>query len=244
MPKKSSSVTEESYIITDNGTVNGFFPRNFSIGYDKTKKVALWVAYPMHKYYNDTKNSTSSTFTFDPKFANTEQMDNDGVPSPYNRGHQVASADRYVSYEARKQIYYMTNMTPQLATFNSPVWSGLEQKVRDWTPTDTLYVVTGCYFDGSQTSVTDNGGYACPVPTHYYKVVLCSKTGTTGQSVSALAASQLKCIGFWYSHTGTNQTPANCAKSVKDIETLCGFEFFVNVPNAPKTTLTLSDWGL
>lgn len=40
---------------------------------------------------------------------------------------------------------------------------------------DTLYVVTGCYFDGTEGTTTDNGGNPCPVPTHYYKVLLRTK---------------------------------------------------------------------
>ena len=52
----------------------------------------------------------------------------------------------------------------------------------------TLYVVTGCYFDGTEGTTTDNGGNPCPVPTHYYKVLLRTKQGTTGQPVTTLAA--------------------------------------------------------
>ena len=53
-------------------------------------------------------------------------------------------------------------------------------RVRGWMCADTLYVVTGCYFDGTEGTTTDNGGNPCPVPTHYYKVLLRTKQGTTG----------------------------------------------------------------
>lgn len=53
-------------------------------------------------------------------------------------------------------------MTPQLATFNSGAWGTLENRVRGWMCADTLYVVTGCYFDGTEGTTTDNGGN--PVP--------------------------------------------------------------------------------
>lgn len=110
---------------------------------------------------------------------------------------------------------------------------------------DTLYVVTGCHFDGSQTSTIDNGGNTLPVPTQYYKVLLRSKNGSTGRSVASLPADELQAIGFWYEHTeSSGQNPAGCAKSVSEIERLCGFEFFVNVPNAPKASYLPSDWGL
>lgn len=160
-----------------------------------------------------------------------------GVSAPYNRGHQVANADRRVSNLANDQISYYSNMTAQRSNFNSGVWAALEGRVRGWMCADTLYVVTGCHFDGSQTSTIDNGGNTLPVPTQYYKVLLRSKNGSTGRSVASLPADELQAIGFWYEHTeSSGQNPAGCAKSVSEIERLCGFEFFVNVPNAPKAS--------
>ena len=107
------------------------------------------------------------------------------------------------------------------------------------------YVVTGCYFDGTEGTTTDNGGNPCPVPTHYYKVLLRTKQGTTGQSVTTLAADELQCIGFWYEQTtDKTQTPDGCAVPVTEIEAKCGFEFFVNVPNAPKSSYSPGEWGL
>ena len=146
---------------------------------------------------------------------------------------------------ANKQISYYSNMTPQLATFNSGAWGTLENRVRGWMCADTLYVVTGCYFDGTEGTTTDNGGNPCPVPTHYYKVLLRTKQGTTGQPVTTLTADELQCIGFWYEQTTDKaQTPDNCAMSVAEIEAKCGFEFFVNVPNAPKSGYSPGEWGL
>ncbi|MFQ8712736.1 MAG: DNA/RNA non-specific endonuclease [Alistipes onderdonkii] len=216
-------------------TGNGSYPRNFAMGYDKAKKAALWAAYPLHAYYTAPNASKERAYSADPSLGKTEQMV-DGVGAPYNKGHQVPNADRKVSNLANKQISYYSNMTPQLATFNSGAWGTLENRVRGWMCADTLYVVTGCYFDGTEGTTTDNGGNPCPVPTHYYKVLLRTKQGTTGQPVTTLAADELQCIGFWYEQTTDKaQTPDNCAMSVAEIEAKCGFEFFVNVPNAPKS---------
>ena len=143
---------------------------------------------------------------------------------------------------ANDQISYYSNMTAQRSNFNSGVWAALEGRVRGWMCADTLYVVTGCHFDGSQTSTIDNGGNTLPVPPQYYKVLLRSKTGSTGRSVASLPADEVQAIGFWYEHTeSSGQNPAGCAKSVSEIERLCGFELFVNVPNAPKASYLLSD---
>lgn len=245
LPAANTSVTEICHYITDvAATGNGSYPRNFAMGYDKAKKAALWAAYPLHAYYTAPNASKERAYSADLSLGKTEQMVG-GVGAPYNKGHQVPNADRKVSNLANKQISYYSNMTPQLATFNSGAWGTLETRVRGWMCDDTLYVVTGCYFDGTEGTTTDNGGNPCPVPTHYYKVLLRTKQGTTGQPVTTLAADELQCIGFWYEQTTDKaQTPDGCAVSVAEIEAKCGFEFFVNVPNAPKSGYSPGEWGL
>ena len=158
-------MTEICHYITDvAATGNGSYPRNFAMGYDKAKKAALWAAYPLHAYYTAPNASKERAYSADPSLGKTEQMVG-GVGAPYNKGHQVPNADRKVSNLANKQISYYSNMTPQLATFNSGAWGTLETRVRGWMCDDTLYVVTGCYFDGTEGTTTDNGGNPCPVPT-------------------------------------------------------------------------------
>lgn len=170
LPAANTSVTEICHYITDvAATGNGSYPRNFAMGYDKAKKAALWAAYPLHAYYTAPNASKERAYSADLSLGKTEQMVG-GVGAPYNKGHQVPNADRKVSNLANKQISYYSNMTPQLATFNSGAWGTLETRVRGWMCDDTLYVVTGCYFDGTEGTTTDNGGNPCPVPTHYYKV--------------------------------------------------------------------------
>lgn len=244
LPAADESLTEICHIITDVArTSEGYYPRNYTMGYDKAKRLALWAAYPLHSCYTQGI-SRERHWGYDPTLAPGEQMAG-GVSAPYNRGHQVTNADRRVSNLANDQISYYSNMTAQRSNFNSGVWAALEGRVRGWMCADTLYVVTGCHFDGSQTSTIDNGGNTLPVPTQYYKVLLRSKNGSTGRSVASLPADELQAIGFWYEHTeSSGQNPAGCAKSVSEIERLCGFEFFVNVPNAPKASYLPSDWGL
>lgn len=72
---------------------------------------------------------------------------------------------------------------------------------------------------GQRVRRPTTGGNPCPVPTHYYKVLLRTKQGTTGQPVTTLAADELQCIGFWYEQTTDKaQTPDGCAVSVAEIE--------------------------
>ena len=43
------------------------------MGYDRAKKAALWVAYPMHGYYT-SGSAGSSSFTKDPDLPSEDQM--------------------------------------------------------------------------------------------------------------------------------------------------------------------------
>ena len=218
---------------------NGYYPRNYSICYDTENYVARWVAYPMHSYYTDGSYD-STTFVVDPNFSTSVQIGNTYANSAYNRGHQIAKAQRKVTAVAREQSNYYTNMTPQNATLNSGKWATLEAKERGaWMCSDTLYMVSGCHFDNYNTKVANNDGKSCPVPTHYFKVMLRTKSGDSGKKVSECSADELQCAAYLVDNSAT-ATPQ--LMSVEALEQRVGFTFFVNVPNAPKSTFSSSDW--
>ena len=229
-------------IITDAARdKNGYLPRNYSFCYDKARYLARWVAYPMHSFYT-SGDYNSKKFVDDPAFADEDVQIHDTYENGtvHNRGHQIAKAQRKVSAIARQQTNYNPNMTPQNGTLNGGKWAQLEEKERgQWMCNDTLYMVSGCHFDNYNTTVANNDGKSCPVPTHYFKVMLRTKNGNTGKRVADCSASELICARYWVENSASG-TPV--LKSVAEIERLTGFTFFVNVPNAPKSSYTSSDW--
>ena len=245
-PSQNASWVEDASrcvkIITDT-TVDGVNPRNYSFCYDPTNYVARWVAYPMHNYYTEGSNN-SETFYQDPSFSASEQITSTYVSSyGYDRGHQIAKAQRKVSYMARQQTNYYTNMTPQNSSLNGGKWANsLEAKERgSWMCSDTLYVVSGCHYDNYNTIVPNNDGKSCPAPTHYFKVLLRTKAGNTGKPVAECSASELICAGYWVPNVPNSEATITLM-SVSEIARLTGFPFFVNVPNAPKDVVSASDW--
>ena len=218
--------------------------RNYSFCYDNSKHCALWVAYPLHScYLGSAKRDDCEDWEYDPcciKNANEPRLNKSYTSSKHDRGHQLPFADRKASVADGKTTFYFTNMTPQHSDLNQKSWNELEGSVRNMICSDTLYVVTGAHFDGSSSSsTTDNDGMSCPLPTHYYKVLLRTKNGNTGKRVHNCSANELQCIGYWVKHDGTS---AIQTKSVKEIEDLTGFTFFANVPNAPKSTYNILQW--
>lgn len=239
--------------------------RNYSFCFDAEHHASLWVAYPLHACYIGDA-SRAKTFSYDNAFASftddsSYSMQANVSPGAYyseygnmgsiqySRGHQLPSADRTATAADNITTFYATNMTPQLQSLNGGAWEKLESLVRDsWICSDTLYVVTGAIFDDDHLYAYDNKsmGKLCSVPTHYYKVLLRTKGGETGKKVADCSASELQCIGFILKHDSSRSSQkvyTSDACSVSDLEKRTGMTFFVNVPNAPKTTYNTSEWS-
>jgi endonuclease G len=106
--------------------------------------------------------------------------------------------------------------------------------------------VTGAYFANYNTKATDNNGVKVDVPTHYFKVLLRTKSGMTGKWVNQCEASDLQTIGFWLenkAYSETKVTKAIC-KKVSEIENLTGFTFFPGIPAEVKNDFNAIDWNL
>ena len=240
-PEIPERVSNENYIYTTHHAVlNDREVRNFTLCFDKTKYAACWVAYPLHRCYRGSVGRTyesSEVWPKDPTI-NAEQAIGKGGYNGYTRGHQIPSADRTATQDLNKQTFYMSNMTPQAYDFNSGVWLDLENRVREYMCNDTIYVVTGAHWE---TATKKAGKY--PIPTHYYKVLLRTRTGNSKKTVFASSAEELKCIGFWLSHsTAEKGNLKSYCKSVAEIEQLTGFTFFPDV-NVDKTQCVPADWG-
>lgn len=148
--------------------------RNYSFYWSENDKVSFWVAYPMNAGLMGVgRRPNPQPWAKDPLLekAGLEQPDVSLKFKGYTRGHQIASADRYL-WDSNAQTYYSSNMTPQLYDVNGFIWVTLEQKVRDWSRRcDTLYVVSGCVIENS-TEATLCGDVEATVPTAYWKALL------------------------------------------------------------------------
>ncbi|MBQ8672696.1 MAG: DNA/RNA non-specific endonuclease [Bacteroides sp.] len=243
-----SAVENKNYqYVTHYAKLNGKEVRNYSMCFDKTRKVALWVAYPLHSAYVGGVSRTDA-WDFDPYVPEEAQANLfKSYRGSYDRGHQLPSGDRTGSAELNEQTFYFSNMTPQLNKLNQQMWMHLESEVRNQRCSDTLYVVTGAYYDAASTaSTTDYMGGVCPLPTHYFKVLLRTKTGSTGKAIQDCTAMQLKSIGFWVEHKnyGDIQPPRTICMSVEAIEKKTGFTFFPTVDPAVKQDYNTSDWNI
>ena len=171
----------------------------------------------------------------------------------------LGSAERLVSKTTNNQVFFYSNIAPQLSGgFNTGGggWNILESWVDGQVCNDTLYVVIGCYFD----KFTDGYGYTVEpskiefggrddvsMPTMFYYLLMRTKKGNSGKALKDCRADEIKCAAFVRSHTKSlkgQKVTSQEMISVSDLEQITGFTYFPNVPNLDKSTFNPSDWGL
>lgn len=205
---------------------DGVRVRNYSMLYNTTERLALWVAYPLCDIYTASGNRTD-TWGFDPKIPDAWEPiipDSWGV-NGYARGHQIPSAARNANKEMNRQTFYFTNMTAQDYDFNSGLWADVEELERDAASQfDTLYVVTGPILDadgdGYWEYFQDNAGNSVAVPEAYFRVLL------------GVQADEYNAIGFFYLNgdNGHTRPQESDLCTVAEIEEKTGITFFKNLP--------------
>ena len=209
--------------------MNGKSYRNYSFGWSNENYLAVWVAYPLCKMYTNGSNS-GGDWEANPLFSSDYQPNftkSFGFSQGYERGHQIANADRKCCYEANQQTYYFTNATLQHKDFNGPVWGVLEGNMRGAANSaDTLYVVTCCVLPKSQRYITDYDGHKVPIPSGYFKAALRYHKAST-QSVWMGAAFYLDHDASKYS---SKQITKSESMSIAELEDKLGIDFFVNLP--------------
>jgi len=256
---KVNANNSNEYYATHSFKMNSKTYRNYTVCYSGEHHCAVWVAAPRHSVYSNEGTKRSNAYQKDPNIPSSIQYSSKSTGGGCNKGHMLGSAERLCCSDANVQVFYYTNIAPQLSSgFNTGGggWNTLE----DWVDTkqcaDTLYEVVGCYFekftDGygytvSPKTITFGGRSDVDMPTMFYYVLLRTKKGSTGKSVAKCSADELMCAAFVRSHTNSLKGQSVSSKemmSVSDLEKITGVTYFPNVPNAPKSSFKASDWGL
>ncbi len=198
--------------------------RNYSFGWSQKDRVALWVAYPLCKFYTNGSAGRTNAWALDPLLGEDSAAPFGGYAGSYARGHQIPSADRQCCYDANAQTFYGTNMTPQLNAHNEGIWADLEGKVRGWANTsDTTYVVTGVTVSASSKKERDSYGNSVTIPDAYFKAVLKYNKASTFAPWTAAA--------FYLEHRAySGSISKSHSMSIDELEEITGIDFFVNLP--------------
>lgn len=141
----------------------------YDLQYSEENEQALYVSYTLTKENLVGNAERKNNFKPDPKISTQSAQLSDYAGSGYDRGHLCPAAAMTQNQLAMDETFYMSNMSPQIASFNRGAWKKLESQVRSWVyAEDTLQVVTGPIFQDNIDTIGEN---RVVVPGYYYKVI-------------------------------------------------------------------------
>jgi endonuclease G, mitochondrial len=182
------------------------------ISYNEQHEQANWVAYILTKENLGGTEKRKDKFLPDPKVSTFSAHPNDYFKSGYDRGHLAPAADFKWSSTAMEESFYMSNISPQVPSFNRGIWKKLEEQVRFWAiENEELYVVTaGVLFDG----LPSIGQNKVSIPKYYYKALL------------DLKDPEQKAIAFIMANEASNKPLREFAVTIDSLEKFTGIDFF------------------
>jgi len=206
----------------------------FTLSYNNEHEQADWVAYELTKEEVQMDQDRCNCFKIDSRVNLASATDRDYSSSGFDRGHLSPSADNNLSEEANEESFLFSNISPQLARFNSGIWANLEEWVREQAiESDTIYVVTGSVFVNNLGKIGDNG---VTIPSYFYKIVL------------KFEEDRPKTIAFLLPHIGATSDFKDYQVQVNSIESLTGIDFFPalnnSIENRVEAHMGKSSWNL
>lgn len=165
------NITMKNVLPTSNGDECVIDHKNYMELYSPIEKQSVCVAYlltkemvqhPIYKRIN--------AFKKDPLIKKDYSLPSDYNHSGYDKGHLCPCEDMRWDSNAMLSTFYMSNMSPQIPTFNRCDWKKLEEMTRHYAiANDSIIVVVMPIFDGSSKCIgTDN----VVVPTAFCRIVI------------------------------------------------------------------------
>jgi endonuclease G len=145
----------------------------YTISYNEETEQPEWVAYRLEKWMIGDVDRTND-YREDPSVATGSATLDDYSGSGYHRGHLVPAEDMSWNELAMSETFFLSNMSPQVGSFNTGVWRAVENYVRrqfdEFGDDLIMYVVAGpIYGDGIEEEIE---GTDVDIPDKFFKAVL------------------------------------------------------------------------
>jgi endonuclease G, mitochondrial len=205
----------------------------YSLSYAHRYKNAEWVAYKLTDEMIQGSAERQNNFCVDSTVPRGTAGPDDYPGKDYDRGHLCPADDMSFSQSATDTTFYMSNMSPQMGSFNRGIWKKLEAKVRNWVKKyKELYIVSGPILKTGLQRIGPNKDIS--VPMEFYKIILVN-TETTK-----------KMIAFILPHKKSAAALATFTVPVDSVEKRTGINFFPDLPNTLENklekTVVLDGW--
>jgi len=210
----------------------------YVISWNPTKRNLNWVAWKLSiSDMGSVPGSSKFVEDKDLKKYLSENMsqvkavtDKEFKNSCFDRGHQVAAADRHKSKEDEAITYYMSNIIPQTAHLNRTLWvtfeTWLRTRVHSGNGQIVIYIIAGTTFDLDFGIIGPNKDIV--IPSKNYKIVKIVDTRTN------------QVIEF-YSVIMPNTTSRGTSP-VEDRTTLCKDTRYQGDSTEPNKIPTAEEW--
>lgn len=215
-PKSSGEIVKHTY---------------YTLSYSEENEQAFWVYYVLTPEFIGGSQSRTDDFRADPSVSSGSANLDDYKGSGYDRGHLCPAGDMTLNKTSMSESFYLSNMSPQVPSFNRGIWSTMEDQARKWSlKYSKLYVVTGPIF---KDNLGEIGADKVTVPGYYYKVLFDGKD---------------KMVGFILPNAKGTNTIESYTVSVDSIESLTGIDFFPELDDQTEKRLEseidTNNWSL
>jgi endonuclease G, mitochondrial len=201
MPSSLGEIVNHSYYILD---------------YSEENEQSYWVFYRLTPEFILNDLERSEDFREDSLVLTGSATLADYKGSGYDRGHLCPAADMKLNETSISESFFLSNMSPQNASFNRGIWSKLESLVRDYCLVeDTLYIATGPVFKNDLGAI---GTDSVTVPGYFYKAIY----DPTGDK---------KMIAFLLPNEKRSDELSSFVVSVDSLELLTNIDFFAELPD-------------
>lgn len=189
----------------------------YTLNYSEQDEQPYWVAYLLKPAMINGQAGREDDFRADPEVKSGSAQLSDYKASGYDRGHLAPAADMSFSAEAMSESFFLSNMSPQVPSFNRGVWSKLEQRFRDYVLQEgSVYIVTGPVFLENKGSIGVN---EVTVPGFYFKILYDSDPKPV-------------MIAFLLPNEKGTKALQEYQVSVDYLETITGLDFFPALPDS------------
>jgi len=210
----------QEYIPISDGQI--VFHSYYMLSYSEKNEQAIWVYYELTPEMIYGAVSRTDDFREDNSIEEGSASLEDYKGSGYDRGHLAPAADMKLNRTSMSESFYLSNMSPQEASFNRGGWKKLEELVRTWCLEENkLYVVTGPIFQDNKGTIGMN---QVTVPGYYYKVIFDP-------------TDEQKMIGFIMPNEKLTNSLVSYVVTVDKIEEITGKDFFSQLDDTIENSL-------
>ncbi|WP_455256164.1 DNA/RNA non-specific endonuclease [Porphyromonas sp.] len=196
------------------------FHKGYTVFYSSRYGVPLWVAWEVN---SERVKAAEGRFGYgffpDPALPDSLQANQkDYNRTGYDKGHMCPANDNTGSAELMRECHYASNLAPQRKELNRSggTWFNVEQECTKFVKREgkKLYVICGPIIEHSTLSARQRlKGKSAYIPKHFFKVIMCEDAGVRYG------------MGLVF-----NQWNNMVAKSIREVEAMVGFNFFMNLP--------------